>query len=208
MTPNPTHALDGGVQVRLDFRPHWPAASDVRRWAEKVTIPMKRLLCLALFSFVGLPSAFAKVDVQLQNCAVESVTNMGSKIVFVVSGRCLFFLAAPTGKNVRETRTLLYHAVVTIKRNDMSEARSPDEKQRRWKELCDKADALRSKKIWMDCEHVTLVIEDNQVNYLTCMEANFGDEDAPNPQGGANGRQPSSSETNRTSAAAASRRSP
>ena len=31
---------------------------------------------------------------------------------------------------------------------------------------------------------------------------------APNPQGGANGRQPFSSETNRTSAAAASRRSP
>jgi hypothetical protein len=30
----------------------------------------------------------------------------------------------------------------------------------------------------------------------------------PNPQGGANGRQPFSSETNRTSAAAASRRSP
>jgi hypothetical protein len=33
-------------------------------------------------------------------------------------------------------------------------------------------------------------------------------EAAPNPQGGANGRQPFSSETNRTSAAAASRRSP
>ncbi len=30
----------------------------------------------------------------------------------------------------------------------------------------------------------------------------------PNPQGGANGRQPSGSDTNRTSAAAASRRSP
>jgi len=34
------------------------------------------------------------------------------------------------------------------------------------------------------------------------------DTPAPNPQGGANGRQPFSSETNRTSAAAASRRSP
>jgi hypothetical protein len=169
---------------------------------------MKRLLCLALFSFVGLPTAFAKVDVQLEKCTVESVTNMESKIVFVVSGQCLFVLATPTGKNAREIRTHLYHATVTIKRNDMMQALSPDEKQRRWKELCEKAGSLRSKTIWMDCEHVTLVIEDDQVNYLTCTEASFGDEDAPNPQGGANGRQPSGSETNRTSAAAASRRSP
>jgi Malectin domain len=38
--------------------------------------------------------------------------------------------------------------------------------------------------------------------------ADFGCDSEPNPQGAANGRQPSSSETNRTSAAAASRRSP
>jgi hypothetical protein len=31
MTPNPAHALDGGIPLLFYIARHWPAASDVRR---------------------------------------------------------------------------------------------------------------------------------------------------------------------------------
>ncbi len=57
--------------------------------------------------------------------------------------------------------------------------------------------------------HVVTLDFPNQTMYLKrCDTADDQQEASPNPQGRANGSQPGSSETNRTSAAAASRRSP
>jgi hypothetical protein len=33
--PNPAHALDGGIPFLSHIGRLWPAASDVRRWAER-----------------------------------------------------------------------------------------------------------------------------------------------------------------------------
>ncbi len=33
-TPNPAHALDGGVPRLFHVKPHWAAASDERRWLQ------------------------------------------------------------------------------------------------------------------------------------------------------------------------------
>jgi len=34
MRANPAHALDGGIPVLFHSARAWPAASDVRRWAD------------------------------------------------------------------------------------------------------------------------------------------------------------------------------
>jgi hypothetical protein len=46
-TPNPAHALDGGIPRLFYIGQHWPAASDVRRWAKCETFqPSSLIRCI------------------------------------------------------------------------------------------------------------------------------------------------------------------
>jgi hypothetical protein len=114
-------------------------------------------------------SAFAKLEFQISDCTVHSVVATETKIVFTVSGTCRFLLAqksSPQG-NANEVNSEIDHGIIVIKRD----GQKPDV----WKKLSEQAQAVSSKRIWIDCFGITAQFENYQINYISCTNADFGE---------------------------------
>ena len=134
---------------------------------------MKWILIAVLSQLLVTAAASAKLEFQLQECVVHSVSITPDKIVFMVSGRCEFLLSTSSAGSTRKGESDLDHATVIIKNQFKGD--TPEQRQRSWKEKCDKAAATQGKTIWMDCFKATFVVEEYRVNYVSCAEASISE---------------------------------
>jgi hypothetical protein len=134
-----------------------------------------KLTCLAfLITITILSSAFAKVDFQMDDAVVHSVSTTDEKIVLIVSGKCRFLLRKDSTDSPAWVESYLDHGVIEVLRRG-----APGAGYTSWEEHGKQAKALEGAKAKIQTLEGRYVIERGQIIFQSCEIATFQASEGP-----------------------------
>jgi hypothetical protein len=128
-----------------------------------------RLTFLAFFfGLAFLPSGFAKVDFQMEDATVHSVSVTDEKIILTVSGKCRFAVRKDSAGPYDWAESYMDHGVIVVLRRG-----APGAGYTSWEEHCKRAKSLEGTKAKIQTLEGQYVIERGQIVFHSCEVATF-----------------------------------